>query len=851
MSETTLPPVALRVPAAVPVPETGFLNLGHWPHPERSLTVNSRYLTLDGQPWMPVMGEFHYSRYPESEWAAELAKIKAGGVDIVASYVIWNHHEAVQGEWRWDGRRALSRFIDLAAEAGLLVYLRPGPWVHAEVRLGGFPDWLAASCEPRTNDPAYLAHVARLYGEVATQARGRLWCDGGPVVGLQLENEYGATGPGRGAAHIAELKRIAIEAGLTVPIYTVTGWPTLDIPPREVLPVSGAYADGFWQGSREALPPSGVFLFNTRRVIGEMGNVDGTPAAGFIDTAHYPFCLAEAGGGMAQSYHRRPVVTPEDVHATTLVQLGSGANLYGYYMYHGGTNPVCATGPLNETQATGYPNDVPEWGYDFQAPLGQYGQVRSSWGRLRTLHQFMRDFGATLAPCEAVLPALGPFDPEDREHPRVALRAAGATVAEVEGFVFVNHHVRHHPLPAREGVAVALEMEDGGVMRLPLEGGITLRPGAAFIWPVGQKLGAARMRQATVQPMARWSEGGGEVVWTGFSIDGVPAELVFDAAGIAGIEVQGGNVERLGDAWRVRLDSRDLPRVIAVRDVEGRVHRVIVLSEDAAAQTAKVSVGGRDRLVWASHPATVGVDGRVRIDAPAAEQAWLRVFPAEGLGGEREALGGEWAVWTLGAAEHLARTPPPSPSPPAGGEGMTEAVASSEVVVGADAEGSADAVSSGGVVVMQTHVAGEPLELRWGPHVPWRDGPVPLVPDEDAHAAEARWSLTLPEGLPEGRIWLTLELTGDVARLLVDGVVVDDRFCDGSIWTIAVDRFRRDDGSWPAITLTLLPIAADLPVFLETAARDQGVGAVLRRAALVVERRIDIDVLGHGATTES
>ena len=309
MSETTPPaPVALQVPPTVPTPETGFLNLGLYPHPTRSLEVNSRYLVLDGRPWMPVMGEFHYSRYPENEWAGELAKIKAGGVDVVASYVIWNHHEAVQGRWRWDGQRDLARFIDLAAEAGLFVYLRPGPWVHAEVRLGGFPDWLAATCEPRSNDPAYLAHVRRLYGEIAAQARGRLWCDGGPVIGLQLENEYGGTGPGRGAEHIAALKQLAIDVGLTVPIYTVTGWPTLDIPPREVLPVSGAYADGFWQGSREALPPSGVFLFNTRRVIGEMGNVDGTPAAGLIDTAHYPFCLAEAGGGMAQSYHRRPVV---------------------------------------------------------------------------------------------------------------------------------------------------------------------------------------------------------------------------------------------------------------------------------------------------------------------------------------------------------------------------------------------------------------------------------------------------------------------------------------------------------------------------------------------------------------
>lgn len=808
MSETT-PPVALAscvpitVPSTVPVPETGFLNLGHHPHPTRALTVNSRYLSLDGRPWMPVMGEFHYSRYPQDEWAGELAKLKAGGVDIVASYVIWNHHEPFQGEWRWDGRRDLARFIDLAAQAGLLVYLRPGPWVHAEVRLGGFPDWLAATCEPRSNDPAYLAHVRRLYGQIGQQAKGRLWCDGGPVIGLQLENEYGATGPGRGAEHIAELKRLAIEAGLTVPVYTVTGWPTLDIPPREVLPVSGAYADGFWQGSREALPPSGVFLFNTRRVIGEMGNVDGTPAAGLIDTAHYPFCLAEAGGGMAQSYHRRPVVTADDVYATTLVQLGSGANLYGYYMYHGGTNPVCATGPLNETQASGYPNDVPQWGYDFQAPLGQYGQVRPSWGRLRLLHQFMRDFGDTLAPREAVLPEAGPFDPSDRERPRVALRASGTSVSDVEGFVFVNHHVRHHPLPAREGVAIALNTADGGSLRLPSEGGVALRPGAAFIWPVGQRLGAARLRQATVQPMARWTQDGGGIVWTGFSLDGLPAELVFDAAGIASIEVRGGRVERRGDAWHVRLDARDLPRLITLRDVDGIDHRVLVLSERAAAMTAKVRIDGRDRLMWASHPATADEKGVVTMDRPAAEEGWLRLFPADGLAGEHEEAAVTWAAWTWRAEAPLDRA----------------------------------------LDVRVAQAAGEPPAIQWGPHVPWRDGPVPLVPDESAHAADARWTLTPSASLPDGRLWLTLELLGDVARLRVDGEVVDDRFCDGSPWTIALDRFRRADGGWPPIELAVLPIAADLPVFLEPEARALGGGAALRRASLTAERRERIDTL--------
>ena len=279
----------------------------------------------------------------------------------------------------------------------------PGPWVHAEVRYGGFPDWLqAGGFGLRCNDARYLAEVERWFHAMGQQLQGLMWSDGGPVIGVQLENEYGSTGPGCGAEHIAALKEIALQSGLRVPLYTVTGWPTLDIPGQEVIPVSGAYADGFWSGSQSPLEPSGVFVFNTLRSIGEMGNIEGTPASGQIDKQRYPFFLAEAGGGMHVSYHRRPVVTTEDVYATALVQVGSGANLYGYYMYHGGANPAGTR--LQETQDTGYPNDVPIVGYDFRAPLGQYGLARASYGRLRTIHSFLAAFGEDLAGMDAAIP---------------------------------------------------------------------------------------------------------------------------------------------------------------------------------------------------------------------------------------------------------------------------------------------------------------------------------------------------------------------------------------------------------------------------------------------------------------
>ena len=98
-----------------------------------SIGLNSRYLIRDGKPWLPVMGEIHYTRVPEQEWEGEILKMKAGGVQIIATYVIWIHHEEVEGEFDWTGRRDLRRFIELCGKHGMLVQLRIGPWVHGEV----------------------------------------------------------------------------------------------------------------------------------------------------------------------------------------------------------------------------------------------------------------------------------------------------------------------------------------------------------------------------------------------------------------------------------------------------------------------------------------------------------------------------------------------------------------------------------------------------------------------------------------------------------------------------------------------------------------------------------------------
>src|SRR5215469_18072488 len=156
-----------------------------------TIGMNSRYLIRDGKPWLPVMGEFHYSRVPATEWEQEVLKMKAAGVSIISTYVIWIHHEEIQGQFDWTGSRNLRAFVEICAKHGLYVYVRIGPWAHGEARNGGFPDWLLkATQNTRQNDPVYLFYVKPYYEQIAAQLRGLLWKDGGPVIGIQLENEY-------------------------------------------------------------------------------------------------------------------------------------------------------------------------------------------------------------------------------------------------------------------------------------------------------------------------------------------------------------------------------------------------------------------------------------------------------------------------------------------------------------------------------------------------------------------------------------------------------------------------------------------------------------------------------------
>jgi hypothetical protein len=453
------------------------------------VTWDSIGLRMDSKRIMPVMGEIHYSRLPQNEWRRELQKMKEGGVTMIATYVFWNHVEEEEGVFDWSGQRNLRSFLEECREENLPVVLRVGPFCHGEVSNGGIPDWVfQKGCKTRNNNPTFMKYVAQLYRQIFTQIQGLQAKDGGPVIAAQFDNEQ------RDGNYLMALKKIAIEVGFELPFYTRTGWPALTkpVPFGEMIPLYGDYADGFWDRSiREGVGDYyKAFRFRSFRTstaiaTEQLGKQkEGTERS----EGAYPYFTCELGGGMATAYHRRPYIYPEDAYAMAVVKLGSGSNLLGYYMYHGGTNPEGKT-YLNECQrtvATNY-NDLPVKTYDFQAPLGEFGQYNDSYFMLRKLHLMMQDYGETLSE----MPTFFPVAQEGGRGEDSALRWSYRMLGD-SGFVFINNYERLQSLSAKEGVRFTV-----GNITFPSTA-ITIPAGTTCIFPVNIE----GMRYATAQPIA-------------------------------------------------------------------------------------------------------------------------------------------------------------------------------------------------------------------------------------------------------------------------------------------------------------------------------------------------------------
>ncbi|EOW6772119.1 beta-galactosidase [Cronobacter muytjensii] len=473
----------------------GHLNLGG-SNSNVTIDVNSHYLEKNGECWIPVMGEIHYSRVSRESWKEELLKMKAGGITLIATYVFWIFHEEDEGHYNFTGDYDLRHFIELIQECGLDVVVRIGPWCHAELRNGGFPDWLLSKgCATRTDDAEYLQYVKRYWYQLKEQLSGLLFEDDGPICAIQLENELTDN-----AAHIKTLKELALEIGLTAPLYTATGWNATygaAIPEYDVLPVFGGYADAPWEDHTEQLEPVSHYFFLPARNDHSIGKdliiaKDTDDDVFQMKYEMYPFATCEIGAGIQVTHHRRPVVTADDAASIAMVKIGCGNNLPGYYMYHGGTNPIGKKHTMQESKATGYPNDLPVRSYDFQGPIGEFGQINPQYGKLKIQHHFLNAFGGKVGKMYPQFQSSELDGRYDTRTLRYALRTDGES-----GFVFVNNYQRHSSLSAHTDVQ--FEVPAGkGTKIFPSEG-LNVPAGSYFILPYNLDLDGITLSYATSQ----------------------------------------------------------------------------------------------------------------------------------------------------------------------------------------------------------------------------------------------------------------------------------------------------------------------------------------------------------------
>lgn len=467
------------------------LNMGGKNPKGEEINVTSRYFTRNGKPWIGVMGEFHFSRYSRENWHRELAKMKAGGITIVSTYLFWIYHEEIEGKMDFGGDNDIRAFIEECKDVGLDVVIRIGSWAHGECRNGGFPDWLLKKdYKLRDNNEEYLAVVKKWYQSIYNEVKGLFYKDGGNIIAVQIENEFVDN-----AEHLAKLKEIAVECGFIAPIYTVTGWNSASgakIPVDEVMPVFGGYCEAPWENHMNRLSPSPHYFFNRMRNDSAIGTdlIAKTQSDGWqLPYERYPFATCELGGGIEVTHHRRPIIKPMDIYAVSLVKLGDGNNLVGYYMYHGGTNKIGELSTFNETKATGYPNDYPILSYDFQAPLSEYGEVREQYGLLNMLHMFVNDFGEEFAPMIAVDSA-NSVAVDDTNSLRYGMRTNGKS-----GFVFVNHYQRLTELADIENAVISAE----NVEFPPID----VKGEVSFFMPFNMKMGDSVLEYATAQPLCK------------------------------------------------------------------------------------------------------------------------------------------------------------------------------------------------------------------------------------------------------------------------------------------------------------------------------------------------------------
>ena len=717
------------------------------------LTADGQSLLLDGKPWVAIVGEFHYARYPRAEWREELLKMKAGGCTTVSTYVFWIVHEEEQGQFDWSGQRSLRDFVLLCQEVGLKVSLRLGPWSHGEMRNGGFPDWVMNSgAQVRTNDPAFLDLVRPFYQQIAEQTQGLYWKDGGPIVAVQVDNESNQPD------YLLSLKAMAQECGIDVPFYLMTGWSWggkgsgVPIPKQELLPLFGGYAWGLWKKG----PILDQFVFRLGRNNQEMGAAggpatspsNGAPAAPPVRT---PYLCAENGGGMASSYAHRVFVQPDDISALNLIKLGDGNTMPGFYMYQGGIDPDGKLSTLNETShgLYGTHNDMPIKDYDFQAPLGAWGEVRGQYHLLREQNLFLQDFGADLIRMSAFIPDVQPQNATDTGAIRWAVRWNDRS-----GFLFFDNYAPELPFPDHPGVQFTINT-DQGTVQVPTEP-ITIPAGSYGVWPIQLLCHGVILRYATAQPIC-YSDQGKERWYFFAAISSIDPDFVFTAKGI-GLARSTGDKEVTADTIRIHHLTAGTGEAFALAGEDGSLTHFVVLTPKQAEGLWRVPFAGRDRVILST--ATVLADkDHLDLKVENGNNSSFSIVPPlpSVLINNIELTASPDGVFERFTPKIPVQPPLPQ-------------------------------------IVAENAGEGDPVDLP--------------ATDEEAWAHAAVWKLHIPPEARGRHILVQVHYVADAARLYSGDTLIDDNYFDSKPFDFGLWRIPEEQ--WSDLTLKIVPYSDKL-----------------------------------------
>lgn len=468
----------------------------------KEISFTNYAMMVDKKPFFGVSGEMHYCRVNPDQWEDAVLKMKAGGMNIISTYAFWIVHEEEEGVFRFDGCRDVRKFLEICEKHGMMVIVRIGPFCHGEFRNGGLPDWLYGKpFDVREDTPGFLEAVRKYFRALHGQMNGHYFSQGGCIIGAQIENEYQhssapweittgissewVNGGRGGESYMLALKKIMQEEGIVTPFYTTTAWGGAITPVEEALPLWGGYSYQPWlfynrMGEHPATPEY-IYRDNHNNNRPRTYNFAPTYAP-----ERRPYACCEMMGGMMCSYNYRFQMDMRAIDALANTKLGSGCNLLGYYMFRGGTNPTGAHTPyLNESQ-------VSKISYDYQAALGEFGQVRESYGRLKALHLFCQTFADVLAEAKTVLPEhLYDLQPEELEPLRYCVRVKDDT-----GFLFVNNFQDHIAMTDRKDESVTLNLPSGDVTFC-----FDIAAGENAVLPFGVMLGDVRLDWATAMPV--------------------------------------------------------------------------------------------------------------------------------------------------------------------------------------------------------------------------------------------------------------------------------------------------------------------------------------------------------------